>query len=224
MPSDSASLRSSSSAIGDDEGDLRALRERDEAAFLKLVNQHHASLVRLARSYVKSRAVAEEVAQEAWTVVLENLDRFEGRSTIKTWLFGILVNVARARARNEGRSIPMSTLGDPADEGPTVSPDRFLPEGHRWAGGWASAPVAFPAYDPAEAAEVRRVISEAVEGLGTAQREVFILRDVEGLTGAEVCNILGVADTHQRVLLHRARAKIRAKLEGYYTEGGQPHE
>ena len=168
-------------------------------------------MLRLALSHVESRAIAEEVVQDAWLTVLRSLDRFEGRSTLRTWVLGIVVNLARSRSRAERRAIP------PSDS--VVDPARFLTGDHpRWPHHWAVEPVAWrtPEHDLL-ADETRNVLLEAVETLPAPQREVLALRDLEGLTGAEVCNILGLTDTHQRVLLHRARSRVRTALERYFA-------
>jgi RNA polymerase sigma-70 factor (ECF subfamily) len=199
---------------------VAALRARDEAAFAELIERYHPSLVRLAMSFVSSRAVAEEVAQEAWVGVLKGIDRFEGRSSLRTWIYRILTNTAKTRAQREARSIPFASLGGGEGE-PAVDPDRFLPAGHRHAGGWASFPHRWDEL-PEErlvSGETRAVIREAIERLPQNQGEVIRLRDVEGFPSAEVCQLLSVSQANQRVLLHRARAKVRAAIETY-LEGG----
>jgi len=198
---------------------LAALRRGDEAAFLALVERHHTALVRLAQVYVGDRARAEDVAQEAWLGVVRGLGRFEGRSSLKTWLFRILVNCAKTRAVREARSVPFSDLGDVdlADGGPSVEPERFHGAGHRIAGHWSDPPRAWDDL-PEErllAAETRGVLGRAIEALPPGQRAVVTLRDVEGLSAAEVCNMLGLSETNQRVLLHRARSRLRQALESY---------
>jgi RNA polymerase sigma-70 factor (ECF subfamily) len=199
---------------------VEALRQRDETAFLRLVEQHHNSLLRLAQIYVRTRDVAEEVVQETWLGVLKGIENFEGRSSLKTWIFRILLNRARTRAEREGRTIPFSQLFDPAAEPgePAMDPDRFLPGDHPTeAGHWAKPPSGWG--DTAEkqllTKELRGHLQRAIEGLPASQREVITLRDVEGWTSEEVCNALGVSETNQRVLLHRARTKVRRKLDNY---------
>ena len=204
-----------------DEQLLLALRAGDERAFLVLVRTHHASLVRVARGYVGRVDVAEEVAQEAWQGFLESLPRFEPRAaTLKTWLFRILVNCARARHRKERHSVPMSSLTRTTDDddGPAVSPDRFSAEGEVWAGHWSSPPRKFVLDDPAVSRETRELLTAAIHGLPEQQREVMTLRDVEGFGAEEVCTALGLNETNQRVLLHRARSKVRAYLEAQLGE------
>jgi RNA polymerase sigma-70 factor (ECF subfamily) len=166
--------------------------------------------------YVRDRAVAEEVVQETWLAVLRGLDRFEERSTFKTWLFRILVNRARTRGERESRSAPFSSLAGAADE-PSVDPDRFLPaDDPRAPGAWAAPPLAWPE-DRLLSQETLDVISAAIDALPEAQRTVITLRDVEGFSAEEVSTALGITDGNQRVLLHRARSKVRKALEGYLS-------
>ncbi|HEY2938957.1 MAG TPA: sigma-70 family RNA polymerase sigma factor [Gaiellaceae bacterium] len=198
---------------------LDALRAGDERAFAALVREYHSSLVRVARIYVSTLASAEEVAQETWVGVLNGLDRFEGRSSLRTWIFRILTNIAKTRAQRDGRTLPFSALQDPGRvPEAAVDADRFLdPEHPRWPGHWAIKPEAWPE-DALLAAETRERIAEAIEALPASQRAVITLRDVEGWDGAEVCNALGLTETNQRVLLHRARSKVRGALESYLQE------
>jgi RNA polymerase sigma-70 factor (ECF subfamily) len=197
---------------------VAALRARDEAAFAELIERHHTSLVRLAMSFVSSRAVAEEVAQEAWVGVLKGIDRFEGRSSLRTWIYRILTNTAKTRAQREARSIPFASLGGDCEDGPAVDPDRFLPaDDARWAGHWASFPRRWDDLPEARllGGETQDVIRQAIERLPHNQGEVIRLRDVEGFSSAEVCELLSLSEANQRVLLHRARTKVRAALENY---------
>lgn len=202
---------------------LAALRDGDEAAFAALVERHHAAMMRVAMLYVRNAAVAEEVVQEAWLGVLEGLDRFEGRASLKTWLFRILTNTAKTRAAREGRSVPVSALGATSPEGPepAVEPERFLDSRHsRWPGRWATPPHSW-AELPQErllSRETLALIGAAIEGLPAAQREVIRLRDVEGWAAVEVCDVLGLSEGNQRVLLHRARGKVRRALERYLDD------
>lgn len=172
-------------------------------------------MLRLALSHVQRRAVAEEIVQEAWLTVLRSLDRYEGRSPLRTWVLGIVINLARSRARVERRSLPLSSQLD----GPVVDPSRFYDANHpRWPHHWAEAPIAWRTpEDELLARETRSVILGAIDALPESQRDVLVLRDIEGLTGTEVCNILGLTGTHQRVLLHRARSRVRAALERYFA-------
>jgi RNA polymerase sigma-70 factor (ECF subfamily) len=201
---------------------VRALRERDETAFVELTRAYHSGMLRVAEIYVSSRAVAEEVVQETWISVLRGIDRFEGRSSLKTWIFRILSNTAKTRAQREGRAIPFSALSDPARvPEAAVDPGRFLDAEHaRWPGHWSSAPSSWAGL-PEErliGAETRELVARAIERLPATQRAVISLRDVEGWDGEEVCNVLGVSESNQRVLLHRARSKVRGELETYFDE------
>jgi RNA polymerase sigma-70 factor (ECF subfamily) len=207
----------------DEEQLIEALRRGDETAFVYVVGRYHPALVRLARVYVADQSVAEEVVQETWLGVLQGIGRFEGRSSLKTWIFRVLTNRAKSRARREGRTDAFTVLLDPAVEPdePTVDPDRFLPRDHeRWPGHWAVSPRRWPEM-PEEyvlSKEVGEQINTAIGALPSSQQEVIILRDVEGWSAQETCNVLGISDTHQRVLLHRARAKVRGALEIYFQE------
>ena len=193
---------------------VAALRAGDQEAFRKLIEMYHAMLVRVARMYVSNQATAEDVAAETWLAVLEGIDRFEGRSSLKTWLFRILTNRAKTRGIREGRSLPFSAL-EP-DE-PAVDADRFHGADHNWPGHWAAAPAGFPE-ERLLAAETRDVIERTIAALPPTQRAVISLRDVEGWSADEVCNALTLSETNQRVLLHRARAAVRAALEQYLEE------
>jgi RNA polymerase sigma-70 factor (ECF subfamily) len=201
---------------------LAALRSKDEAAFTTLVDRYHSSLLRLAQLYVSSRAVAEEVVQETWLGVLQGLDAFEGRSSLKTWIFRILINRAKTRAEREGRTVPYGLAWDlSADRGePAVEPERFLPASHpEWPGHWASPPQSWGENPEARllSKEARQFIQKAVDSLPPAQREVITLRDIEQWESEEVCNVLGLSESNQRVLLHRARSKVRRALEEYLS-------
>jgi RNA polymerase sigma-70 factor (ECF subfamily) len=203
-----------------DAGVVRALRRGDEEAFAELVDRLGPSMLRLAMMYVSSRAVAEEVVQEAWVAVLTGIDRFEGRSSLKTWVLRILTNKAKTRAEREGRTVPFSSLGG-ADDEPAVDPDRFLDSGVPGRGPWATPPRALDRI-PEErllAREARERIVAAIVALPAAQRAVITLRDVDGLSAEETCDVLGLSDGNQRVLLHRARSKVRAEFERYVEEG-----
>jgi RNA polymerase sigma-70 factor (ECF subfamily) len=198
---------------------LEALRAGDEAAFAQLVREYQPSLVRVARIYVSTQAAAEEVAAETWLAVLNGLDRFEGRSSLKTWIFRILTNIAKTRAQRDGRTLPFSALQDPGRvPEAALDADRFLgPEHPRWPGHWAVRPEPWPE-DALVAAETQAVVAEAIEALPPAQRAVISLRDVEGWSNEEVRNALELSETNQRVLLHRARSKVRRALESYLGE------
>jgi RNA polymerase sigma-70 factor, ECF subfamily len=211
-------------AVPADEAALvAALRRGDEAAFVRLVEAMHGSMLRLAMIHVADRATAEEVVQDAWLGVLRQLDRFEGRSSLKTWILRITGNRAKTRAMRERRTLPFSALpgGDADADEPVVEPDRFLPAGHRWAGHWASPPASWREV-PEElllSRETMREVGRAVERLPPAQRAVLVLRDVEGLSAAEACRLLELSEGNQRVLLHRARSKVRAALERHLDAG-----
>ena len=198
---------------------LEALRAGDEAAFAQLVREYQPSLVRVARIYVSTQAAAEEVAAETWLAVLNGLDRFEGRSSLKTWIFRILTNIAKTRAQRDGRTLPFSALQDPGRvPEAALDADRFLdPQHPRWPGHWAVRPEPWPE-DALVAAETQAVVAEAIEALPPAQRAVISLRDVEGWSSEEVRNALELSETNQRVLLHRARSKVRRALESYLGE------
>jgi len=195
---------------------VAALRAGDEAAFRELIRMYGAGMLRVAQMYVSSRAVAEEVVQEAWLGVLKGIDRFEGRSSLKTWLFRIVANTAKTRGVREARSLPFSAFADDDGEA-AVSPDRFLGSGERFPGHWAVPPANWARLPEGSllAAETMDLVRRAIDRLPPAQRSVLTLRDVEGLEADEVCNALDLTETNQRVLLHRARAKVRAALEEY---------
>jgi RNA polymerase sigma-70 factor (ECF subfamily) len=197
-----------------DERVLEALRGGDERVFTELTERWGGVMLRRALVHVRSRAVAEEVVQDAWLTVLRNVDRFERRSALRTWVLGIVVNQARSRARAERRSVPVA----PDSGGPVVDPTRFLPsDAARWPGHWTLGPAPWPVPEEALLArETREVILDAIAGLPPAQREVLVLRDLEGVSAAETCNVLGLSDTNQRVLLHRARSRVRNALERYF--------
>jgi RNA polymerase sigma-70 factor (ECF subfamily) len=201
-------------AVLPDDQLVDALKRGDESAFASLVDAYSPGLMRMALMFVRDRAVAEEVVQETWLAVLRGIDGFEGRSSLRTWIFRILINTAKTRGQRESRSVPFSAAA-PGDEA-SVDPDRFLGPESRWAGGWALAPAEWPT--PEEellSGETREVILAAIEGLPEAQRTVITLRDVEGYPAEEVAAALGITDGNQRVLLHRARSKVRAALESY---------
>jgi len=201
-------------ASAEDHELVEALRRGDEAAFAALVDMLGPSMLRVAQLYVRTRAVAEEVVQEAWLGVLKGLDRFEGRSSLKTWIFRILTNIAKTRGEREGRSVPFSSLAAEETDGPSVDPERFLAPGELLGGNWSSPPPPFPE-ERLLAAETRARIEAAIAELPANQRAVITLRDVEGFGSEDVCNVLDLSETNQRVLLHRARSKVRAALEDY---------
>jgi RNA polymerase sigma-70 factor (ECF subfamily) len=197
---------------------VQALRAGDERAFERLVARHSPSLLRVARMYVPSAAVAEEVVQETWIGVLNGIDGFEARSSLRTWVFRIMINVAKTRGQREARSIPFSSVAGAAPGEPSVDPDRFLgADDPANPNGWSLGPTSWPTPErKLLEGETLRVILGAIDLLPPAQREVISLRDVEGWTSQEVCNALDLTETNQRVLLHRARTKVRAALERHF--------
>jgi RNA polymerase sigma-70 factor (ECF subfamily) len=202
-------------AAPDDAALVAALRAGDEAAFARIVDEWSGSMRRVALTFVRSREVADEVVQEAWLGVLRGLGRFEGRSSLKTWVFRILANVAKTRGEREARTVPFSSF-EPAGDEASVDPDRFS----SLTGAWSDPPASWRAV-PEErllSAETRAVIDRAIEALPPAQRIVITLRDVQGFNAGDVCNVLDVSETNQRVLLHRARSKVRAAIEEYLHE------
>ena len=202
-----------------DEQLVAALCRGDEAAFTELVDRHSPAMIRVAQTYVPSRAVAEEVVQETWIAVINGIDSFEGRSSLKTWIFRILTNIAMRGGAREKRSVPFAALAAAEDTGgPSVDPDRFLPADHElFPGHWAVMPARWPT--PEEgllAGETRKVILAAIEALPKAQATVISLRDIEGWSSEEVCEALEITAGNQRILLHRARTKVRAAIEDYF--------
>jgi RNA polymerase sigma-70 factor, ECF subfamily len=200
--------------VADDNVLLAALRSGDESAFAALVDAYSPGMLRLASTLVPSRAVAEEVVQETWLGVLAGVDRFEGRSCLKTWIYGILINTGKTRGARERRSAPISALAADAANGHAVDADRFFSSGTRLPGQWAQAPAPWPE-QAVLASETRAVVATAIEQLQPAQRAVISLRDVEGWSAEETCRLLGMSEANQRVLLHRARTRVRAAIEAY---------
>jgi RNA polymerase sigma-70 factor (ECF subfamily) len=202
---------------------VSALRNGDEAAFAALVDAYGAAMRRVARAFVRSDAVADEVVQEAWLGALRGLDRFEGRAALKTWLFRIVANIARTHAVREARTLPFSALElerEADSREPAVPPERFQGADGRFPGGWTSFPLPW-SNEPEAAllsAETRRLIEATIATLPDGQRLVITLRDVEGWDASEVCSVLELSETNQRVLLHRARAKVRAAIEDDATK------
>jgi RNA polymerase sigma-70 factor, ECF subfamily len=200
---------------------IDAIRRRNELAFVELVARYHGPLLRLALVYAKSYALAEEIVQDTWLGVLQGIDAFERRSSFKTWLFRILVNRARTRAEREGRMVPFSAYGDvsaqPAEA--SVPADRFLgPDHPEWPYHWAVPPKAWGGQPEEQllTRETLELVDRAITALTPSQREVITLRDVQGCTSTEVCNILGITETNQRVLLHRARSRVRGVIERHF--------
>jgi RNA polymerase sigma-70 factor (ECF subfamily) len=194
---------------------VQRLRDRDESAFVELIDRYGGTMLRVAQMYVRDRATAEEVVQETWLAVLNGIDRFEERSSLKTWLFRILTNRAKTRGQRDGRMVPFSALAGASDEpDPSVDPDRFFGPDSPHPGAWAAPPVAWPQEKLLES-ETLGVIEMAIDELPEAQRDVILLRDIDGWTPMEVSGALGITDGNQRVLLHRARSRVRGALERY---------
>ena len=206
-PGDAGTLR----AMDADASLLRRLRDGDEQAFAALIERYQAAMLRLAASFVPSRAVAEEVVQDTWLAMLRGLDRFEERSSLRTWLFAILVNRARSTGAHEARSVPV------ADAGPAVDASRFASSG-----AWAMPPEHWveAAENRIDAVKLSELLRVGLDSLPARQREVVLLRDVEDLTSAEVCQVLAISEANQRVLLHRGRSKLRQLLESELGGGG----
>jgi RNA polymerase sigma-70 factor, ECF subfamily len=193
------------------EADLIArLRAGDEEAFEGLVARLYGTMLTVARTYVKDRAVAEEVVQDTWLAVINGLDRFEGRSSLKTWILSILVNQAKTRGTREARTVPFATLEDDA---PAVDPERFRGPHEQYTGGWRAFPANWNAATIVEDRETLRVAMRAIAELPLTQQTVIRMRDVEGYSSEEVCAVLDVSEANQRVLLHRARSRVRSALE-----------
>lgn len=202
----------SSPSLDPDTELLRRLRSGDERAFVFLVERYHDSMLRVAASFVPSRAVAEEVVQDTWLAALRGLSGFEGRSSLRTWLFRILVNRARTTGTREHRSIPV------ADAGPAVDAARFGPDG-----AWTAPPEQWieEAENRLAAGKIAALLRTALDDLPDRQREVVTLRDVEGMSSEEACQVLGISEANQRVLLHRGRSKLRQFLEAELREEGR---
>jgi RNA polymerase sigma-70 factor (ECF subfamily) len=207
--------------LNDEAALIAALRAGDESVFAQWVGQYHPSLVRVARLFVGDETVAEELAQETWLAALRGLSSFEGRSSLKTWLFTILTNKAKTRGQREGRTVTFTDLeNDPLLSQPTVDPVRFKDASAGSSSGhWAehASPASWETVPETTllAQETLHVIHTAIESLPENQRTVISLRDIHELSSEEVCNVLGISETNQRVLLHRARARVRAALETY---------
>ena len=198
-----------------------ALRAGDEDAFTDLVNRYQAQMVKIALAYVPSHAIAEEVVQEAWLGVLNGIGRFEQRSQLKTWIMRIVMNRAKRRGAQEARTIPISAIRDEgADRETSVEPDRFRGQSDQWPGHWLVAPAGWSGIpeDRLLSKETLAHVGKALEALPESQREVITLRDVLGYSSAEVCNVLAISETNQRVLLHRARSRVRAAVERYLQQ------
>ncbi len=211
--------RSASTAVpvdlSDDAAVIAALRAGHEPTFAALIDRWSSAMLRVALLHVSSRAVAEEVVQDAWMGVVRGISRFEGRSSLRTWVFRIVTNLSKTRGVREARSIPLSAVHDERDHAATVDADRFLDASHRWGHDWARPPREWAPEDSLLSKETGDVIRRAIDELGPRQRAVITLRDEQGFTSKEVCATLGLSEANQRVLLHRARAAVRARLEEY---------
>ena len=199
-----------------------SLRAGDERAFAELLDRYDAPLRRFAMTFVRNAAVADEVVQDTWLGVIRGIDRFEERSSLKTWIFQILANNARTRAGREARTVPLSALSASTDDEAAVDPSRFLDEQHdRWPGHW-TAPLPRWSDLPERALAGRETLDllrQTIEQLPELQRRVILLRDVEGYASEEVCELLSITEANQRVLLHRARSKVRGALELHFVGG-----
>jgi RNA polymerase sigma-70 factor (ECF subfamily) len=205
-----------------DAATVERLLAGDETAFMMLVDQHQPAMLRLAQMYVSSRAVAEEVVQEAWLGILKGLPTFEGRSSLRTWMYKIVTNVAKTRGVREGRSLPFSSLTRDHDD--PVDPSWFQGADDPFPGGWHTFPDDWRGIpeDRLLGRETLDHISRALDGMPAMQAEVVRLRDVQGWSSDEVCNALDLTETNQRVLLHRGRNRIRRELDAYLAEGREP--
>jgi RNA polymerase sigma-70 factor, ECF subfamily len=196
---------------------VQRLRAGDEDAFMDLVEALQPAMLRVARMFVSSQAVAEEVVGDTWVGVLRGLDRFEGRSSLRTWIFRILTNIAKTRGQREGRSVPFAALAGDDLDAPTWDPSLFRGPDEAGAGGWSTLPNDWRGI-PEErllSAETRAVIARAIDALPPLQAEVIRLHDIAGWSSEEIRNALDLTQTNQRVLLHRARAKVRRALAAY---------
>ena len=211
----STDLRAPGSAAAEEAELVARLRAGDEKAFEALVEQHYGTMLSVARTYVKTRAVAEEVVQEAWLGVIAGLERFEGRASLKTWILRILVNTAKTRGVREARSVPFASLAGDDDDRPAVDPERFSGPSDPYPGHWSRPPADWRSLpeDALLGRETLAAVMAAIEALPPAQRTVITMRDVAGCDGPEVCAALGISEGNQRVLLHRARSRVRAALE-----------
>lgn len=208
-------LSAEPASAAEDRALIAALRAGDESAFMRLVEQNQAAMIRVAQQYVSSRETAEEVVQEAWIGLLKALDRFEGRSSLRTFLYRIVMNIARTRGARDARIVPFSSLGSDDGDGPAMDPDRFVQLPDPMAGHWAS-PVRSWNLSPEQlllSSEAVGLVHAAIAELPASQRSVITLRDVEGFNSGEVCELLEISEGNQRVLLHRARTRVRMALE-----------
>ena len=202
-----------------DEGIIAGLRAGDEHVFRDLYERNYPAMKRVARGYVDSDAVAEEIVQETWMAIVQKIGRFEGRSALGTWIFSILINQAKSHNARERRALPLSSIASTGDEGPAVDPDRFQQDDEAWPGHWATPPR--PWQKPERrllSLEVRARLKEALTELPDRQRVIVGLRDIEGRSAEEVCELLELSQENQRVLLHRGRSRLRAVLADYVDD------
>ncbi|GAB1692828.1 RNA polymerase sigma factor [Krasilnikovia sp. M28-CT-15] len=215
-------------ALGVEDGPLppddllvTAIKAGDERVFRRLLDDWSPGLLRTARGYLASAESAEDVVQDTWLAVLRGIDRFQARSSLRTWVYRILINLAKTRVAREHRTVPLAEI-DPDGAGPTVDPARFRGADDPYPGHWREFPAAWPAPEShLLSGEVRRAIGAALAELPDRQRLVISLRDVQGYDAQEVCEILDISAANQRVLLHRARAAVRGRLENYFTDPDQ---
>ena len=197
---------------------VAGLRVGDEETFACLLSGWSGSMLRLARSFVSTAASAEEVVQDTWLAVFQGIERFEGRSSLQTWVYRILVNIARKRGSREQRTVPWTSL---LPDEPTVDPSRFRGPDDQYPGGWRAFPDSWPTTETEVLAhEVRATVAAAIESLPPRQQVVLTLRDIDGHDAAQVCDLLDISMANQRVILHRARAAVRGRLERYFTSSG----
>jgi RNA polymerase sigma-70 factor (ECF subfamily) len=209
----------SSTITASDEQTVAALRAGDERAFRELFARTYPMMKRVARAYVASDAVAEEIVQDTWLAIVTGIDRFEGRSALGTWIFSILSNQAKTHSARERRALPLSCVAPTDAQEPVVNPDRFQTDDEAWPGHWATPPR--PWQKPERrllSLEARERLKDALAELPDRQRLVVGLRDIDGHSAEEVCDLLGLSQENQRVLLHRGRSRLRAVLEEYFDE------
>jgi RNA polymerase sigma-70 factor (ECF subfamily) len=206
--------------MASDDETVAALRAGDERTFRELFTRTYPMMKRVARGYVTSDDVAEEIVQDTWLAIVTGIDRFEGRSALGTWIFSILTNQAKTHVARERRALPLSCVAPRSAEEPVVDPDRFQKDDEAWPGHWATPPR--PWQKPERrllSLEAREHLKGALAELPDRQRLIVALRDIDGHSAEEVCDLLGLSQENQRVLLHRGRSRLRAVLEVYFDEG-----
>lgn len=216
-------LSQSAAVVKEDVALVVRLRQGDEMAFDELVTRHHSALIRMAMGYVADREVAEEVVQDTWMAVINGLDLFEGRSSLRTWIFGIMIHKAKDRGVREKRHMTFSSFESVDDDGEeTIDPSRFHQSGE-WAGHWAFSPQPWDDQTPEKLLASQQAVNamnKAIEALPQTLKDVLILRDVECVEAKEACDILKITETNLYVRLHRARERVRQAVE-IYLEGRQ---